>query len=117
MLAVLLAGAINIFGIAEVDGLSMFPTYKDGDLLIYSKLFNVEKNGIYIFEVKGRILVKRAVYIEGDTFGTKVLQEGEYAMLGDNRDQSVDSRDPSIGIIERKELRGRVLFKLKGGTQ
>lgn len=115
VLAVALAGIINIFGMVEVDGFSMFPTYSDGDLLIYSKVFNVERDGIYIFEVKGRILVKRAVYIEGDTFGMQVLQEGEYAMLGDNRDQSVDSRDPSIGIIKRKELKGRVIIKLRGG--
>lgn len=36
-----------------------------------------------------------------------VLGEGEYFVLGDNRNNSKDSRDPSVGVVKRKAILGR----------
>ena len=53
----------------------------------------------------------------GDTGGadnTRVytVPEDYYFMMGDNRDNSVDSRDPSVGMVPRQNLVGRaeILF-------
>ncbi len=43
---------------------------------------------------------------------TFVIPEGEYFVLGDNRQQSTDSRTPSLGMIEDKDFYGEVIFRL-----
>ena len=44
-----------------------------------------------------------------------VLEEGEYFVLGDNRNSSIDSREPSVGNIKRDNIVGRVLMCLNLG--
>ena len=41
-----------------------------------------------------------------------VLGEDEYFVLGDNRNHSSDSRDPSVGILKRKDLIGRAWVRI-----
>lgn len=43
------------------------------------------------------------------------LGEDEYFVLGDNRNSSIDSREPSVGNIKRKDIVGRVWFCLTHG--
>ena len=40
------------------------------------------------------------------------LKDGEYFVLGDNRNNSSDSRDPSVGIIKRSDIVGRAFMRL-----
>ena len=40
------------------------------------------------------------------------LSDGEYFVLGDNRNNSSDSRDPSVGIIKRSDIVGRAFMRL-----
>lgn len=40
------------------------------------------------------------------------LGTDEYFVLGDNRNNSSDSRDPEVGIIKRDELVGRAVFRI-----
>jgi signal peptidase I len=43
-----------------------------------------------------------------DTWGPLVVPEGHYMLLGDNRDQSLDSR--YMGFIPREVIRGKAMF-------
>ena len=40
------------------------------------------------------------------------LEEDEYFVLGDNRNNSSDSRDPSVGIIYRTDIIGRAWLRI-----
>lgn len=40
------------------------------------------------------------------------LGEDEYFVLGDNRNRSSDSRDPSVGILTREDLIGRAWVRI-----
>ena len=40
------------------------------------------------------------------------LGEDEYFVLGDNRNNSMDSRDERVGLIQREELIGRALIRI-----
>ena len=42
-----------------------------------------------------------------------VLKEGEYFVLGDNRNNSEDSRNGNIGAVTEETMVGKVWFKLK----
>lgn len=68
------------------------------------------------------------VYINGkkleDAYGTEmirnpglasdpiVLGEDEYFVLGDNRNNSADSREPSVGCISEEDIIGRALLRI-----
>lgn len=68
------------------------------------------------------------VYINGEkldeNYGLEVMEdagiaaepielgEDEYFVLGDNRNHSSDSRDPSVGILHRDELIGRAWIRI-----
>ena len=40
------------------------------------------------------------------------LGEDEYFVLGDNRNHSSDSRDPSVGILHREDLIGKAWVRI-----
>ncbi len=41
-----------------------------------------------------------------------LLGEDEYFVLGDNRNHSSDSRDPSVGVLKRENLLGRAWIRI-----
>ncbi len=41
-----------------------------------------------------------------------VLGEDEYFVMGDNRNHSSDSRDPSVGVLKRSQLVGRAWLRV-----
>ncbi len=70
----------------------------------------------------GMIYINDQVYLEGKDYPAITraglaenpikLGEGEYFVLGDNRNNSEDSRNPEIGIVTSEMLEGRVWFVL-----
>ncbi len=68
------------------------------------------------------------IYIDGEvldeSYGREVIQSpgravdpiqlgtDEYFVMGDNRDNSSDSRDPSVGNIHRKDIIGRAFIRI-----
>ena len=41
-----------------------------------------------------------------------ILGEDEYFVLGDNRNHSSDSRDPSVGVLHRDDIMGRAWIRI-----
>lgn len=53
--------------------------------------------------------------MEGMTFPL-VVSEGCVFLMGDNRNESKDSRDPDIGLVDCREIMGRALFLVFPGV-
>jgi len=69
-----------------------------------------------------------SIYIDGEllkeSYGREVIRDpglaaepialgdDEYFVLGDNRNESADSRDPSVGVIHRKDIIGRAWLRI-----
>lgn len=115
----------------------MYPTLKDGDI-VYIKKYNLsfKQNDIVVIKKNKNIIIKRIiglpnenieinnyVYVNGkkykdlyinntgDINNIIYLKEDEFFVLGDNIENSIDSRFNEIGIIKRNEIIGKVLFK------
>lgn len=52
---------------------------------------------------------------EGVSFPLYV-EEGHVFVMGDNRNNSKDSRNPQIGLIDKREILGKAIFLLVPGT-
>lgn len=102
------------------------------DIIIFP--YKYEEDTYYIKRIIGlpgehvRIDDSGNIYINGkvlkESYGREVIQdpgiardeitlgEGEYFVLGDNRNNSSDSRDPSVGIIQQKDIIGRAWLQI-----
>lgn len=102
------------------------------DIIVFP--FKHEENTFYIKRIIGLPgetiqVVDGYVYIDGellesDIYGAEVMRkadiaaepialgEDEYFVLGDNRNHSSDSRDPSVGVLTREDLLGRAWVRI-----
>ncbi|MDD3401988.1 MAG: signal peptidase I [Hespellia sp.] len=132
-----------VVGVAFVDGNSMYPTLRDGQLVFYQRLGQDYDYGdvISVRMPTGEFYVKRVIAKAGDTvelkdgkvwvngevaaesyaFGETVaedgtveypltVEDGKYFILGDNRENSNDSR--AFGAIIEERVTGEVLFAI-----
>ena len=101
------------------------------DIIIFP--YQYEEDTYYIKRIIGMPgekvqIIDGEVYIDdellGENYGAEVmvnpgiaaqpivLGEDEYFVLGDNRNHSSDSRDPSVGILKREDLIGRAWVRI-----
>ena len=105
---------------------------KRGDIIVFKPKGN-ENSHYYIKRIIGLPgetveIIEGSVYINGeklkeDYTATEINDVGivsekitlggdEYFVLGDNRNNSSDSRDPSVGIIQKKDIIGRAWLQI-----
>jgi signal peptidase I len=82
----------------------MSPTLRAGSLVAVSPLRGAPQPGaiVVVRRPDGTEHLKRIAALPGERFGEAALGPGEYAVLGDNRDASTDSRH--YGPVRRDEL-------------
>ena len=119
----------------RVNGDSMYPTLKDGEIMLLNKInyrFNdIKRFDIVVIKAPGELIIKRVIglpgekikyengklYINGkyvkenfthdgtDDFAEVKIGKNKYFVMGDNRDNSMDSR--YFGAFDKKSIRGR----------
>lgn len=101
------------------------------DIIVFP--YKYEENTYYIKRIIGLPgetvqIADGEIYINGEalreTYGREVirdpgtaaepvtLKEDEYFVLGDNRNASSDSREPSVGVIHREDIVGRAWIRI-----
>lgn len=108
-----------VIGITFVSGSSMEPALSDGDLVVFYRLDQeYQRDDIVVIHQGGNLeYIKRIAALSGESIsleedGTETgeIPEGCYFVLGDNRENSRDSR--SFGAVKKEEIVGRVFFRL-----
>lgn len=129
----------------RVSGLSMYPKFDDGQILILNKMDkNIKRFDIVVIDYNGEKLIKRVIglpgehikyennvlYVNGkevkesflnegvktndfdmiDTFITSFIPKDSYFVLGDNRENSTDSR--VLGFIKKEDILGTTIFSI-----
>lgn len=100
-------------------------SFRDGECII-KRVIATEGQVVSIDFSSGVVSVDgvelREDYIKNATKRSEGMQfpltvpEGCVFVLGDNRMNSMDSRDPQIGFIDKREILGKAVFLLMPGT-
>ena len=120
----------------QVSGASMETTLSDGDQLIVDKISyqfrEPERFEIIVFPYQyeaGTYYIKRIIGLPGESVridedGNEVMEEAgiaaepvtlgvdEYFVLGDNRNNSKDSRSVDVGVVHGKDFVGRAWIRI-----
>ena len=145
VLLVMILFRMFVFDIFRVSGLSMYPTFDNGDFVMTQK-FNKDNPDYYdvvICDAGGKNIIKRVIGRSGDKIVQKsdgtiyvnnkmipdeyqfdsgflfeglyednswIVPEGEFFVMGDNRDNSRDSRE--YGSFSKEDIKAIVLFNI-----
>lgn len=120
----------------KVQGKSMSPTLNGSELMILNKITEIERFDIVVVKTERGDIIKRVIAIPGETiscengiiyingrkqeekyskgitsdFEKVTLKDDEYFVLGDNREDSLDSR--FYGPFNRDKIKGTTNFIL-----
>ena len=99
----------------------VFPYQYKEDTYFIKRIIGMPGETVQITD-KGEILINREELVE--SYGREVIKdpglasdpitlgEDEYFVLGDNRNNSADSREPSVGNIQKKDILGRAWLRI-----
>ena len=101
-------------------GIIVFPYKYEENTYFIKRIIGLPGETIQVTD--GKIYINGQVLDE--SYGREVLKSGgiaetpitlgedEYFVMGDNRNDSMDSRDPSVGVLHKSELVGRAWVRI-----
>lgn len=115
------------FGSPKRYDVVVFPYGDDEDTFYIKRIIGLPGETVYIDE-DGNIFIDDEL-LESDVYGRETiasdkrgvaadeitLGDDEYFVLGDNRNNSRDSRVADVGNIHKKDIIGRAVFRFTGG--
>lgn len=113
LLTFILLKCVLLIGYVPTE--SMEPTLERGSFIIGCRLYSeLESGDIIIFRHDGKLLVKRIAAVEGDTIERNGIRmtvpEGCYYVLGDNADNSYDSRYWLNPFVSKDDVVAKLIF-------
>lgn len=71
-----------------------------------------------VVKINGEVIeedyIKEPTHLDEGAFTYPVtVDKGSYFVMGDNRNHSTDSRDPSIGFVSQNDILGKVIFSIQ----
>lgn len=102
--------------VGYVPSESMEPTLKTGSVLLASRLFyRIEAGDVVVFLHDGELLVKRVAAIGGTSFVLNdkemSVPSGKLIVLGDNAENSFDSRYWDNPFVDERDVIAKVIGK------
>ena len=130
LIVILLAYTLTLFlcDRTTISGNSMQPAIENEDTVLLNRIaysfHGPKRYSIIAFHPNGvktsKIYVKRVIGLPGETIqihdgkvyinGELTLGENEYFVLGDNRNNSEDSRFANVGVVKKDDIVGSVWF-------
>lgn len=98
----------------------VFPFQYQEDTYYIKRIIGLPGETVQIYDgaiyINGKVLNEsygsEAIRNPGLASEAVTLGQDEYFVLGDNRNNSADSREPSVGCIKRDSLTGRALLRI-----
>lgn len=131
LLIIFVLGVISIKPI-HISGSSMEPTVSNGDWAIMMKysyaILDPKRGDIVIFNnADGLLIIKRIVALPTDFISVNKdgtvhvnpkeqencqwIPNNKYYVLGDNKNNSIDSRSDAVKYIDKKDILGKIIYK------